>query len=134
MRYKNVLLEAEGRTAFFLRPRSPLSLGESGGTVGGMTRLPSPTPVPGPALSRDDLVSILTGVASGEYRTSDLLPRANAWLEARGRNPVTAKTLGEEIARRLKLERRHVHGHLVAWRVTPEAVAGRDWFVEPGSS
>lgn len=85
-------------------------------------------------MTRDDLVAILTGLEPGEYRTRDLLPRANSWLERQGRPPVTAKTLGEEIARRLGLERRIVVGHVAAWHVTPEAVAGRDWFVEPRGS
>lgn len=93
-----------------------------------MTELPSADPIASPTLSRDDLVAILTGLGRGEYRTRDLLPRANAWLERQGRTPVTAKTLGEEIARRIGLERRRVAGNVVAWHVTPEAVAGRDWF------
>lgn len=99
-----------------------------------MTELPSVAPIAGPALSRDDLVAILTGLEPGEYRTRDLIPRANAWLERQGRAPVTAKTLGEEIARRLGLKRRNVAGNVAAWHVTPEAVAGRDWFVEPRRS
>ena len=97
-----------------------------------MDELPSATPIPAPPLSREDLVAVLTGLEPGEYRTRDLLPRVNAWLEREGRPPVTAKTLGEQIAYRLGLERRVVKGHVAAWRVTPEAVAGRDWFVEPG--
>jgi len=83
-------------------------------------------------LSREDLVAILTGLEPGEYRTRDLLPRANAWLEREGREPVTAKALGEEIRRKLSLERRKIVGNVAAWRITPEALAGRDWFVEPG--
>lgn len=96
-----------------------------------MSGLPNVAPIPGPALSRDDLVAALSGLEPGEYVTRDLLPRVNAWLENEGRAPVSAKTLGEHIGRVLQLERRRMRGNVSAWRVTPEALNGRDWFAQP---
>lgn len=80
---------------------------------------------------RDDLIQVLTGLAPGWYTSRDLLPRYNAWAADNGRESITAKTLGESVNRVLRLDRRNVHGNVRAFHVTPEALSGRDWFVEP---
>lgn len=81
-------------------------------------------------MERADLVAVLKGLRPGWYTSRDLVPRVNAWLESKGKEPVSAKTLGEGLARRLKLERRYGPGHTRQFLVTPEAVEGRDWFVD----
>jgi hypothetical protein len=100
------------------------------GTLGDMAELPNVIPVSGPRLSQDDLVDVLSGLDPGWYVTRDLLPRVNVWLTNKGREPVSAKTLGESIAHRLKLEGRYGPGHRREFHITLDAVAGRDWFVD----
>lgn len=93
-----------------------------------MTDLPGASPFQPSHLSRADLTEILTGLAPGEYRSRDLLPRATVWLESKGRVPVTVKSLGESLAREFTFQRRKVKGGVIAFTITPEAVAGRDGF------
>lgn len=93
-----------------------------------MSGLPNVPQLQQARLSREDLTEILRGLAPGEYLSRDLLPRVNVWLESQGRKPVSTKTVGESLTRALKLESRRVAGGVKAFRITPEAVAGRDWF------
>lgn len=96
-----------------------------------MTDLPVPVPVVAVSPTRDDLVAVLTGLDPGVYYSRDLLPRYLAWAKAVGKRPITAKILGQSMARHFQFPHRSVNGRS-AWTITPEAVAGRDWFVEPG--
>lgn len=103
------------------------------GTVGDMTELPDVAPVADTDLKQADLLPVLEGLAPGWYTSRDLVRRMNVWLASKGRDPVSAKTMGEAMARRLKLDRRNGPGHVRQFHVTPAAVAGRDWFVEPSA-
>jgi hypothetical protein len=91
-----------------------------------------PTQIADPP-TREDLIELLTGLAPGWYRSRDLHPRYLVWAERKGRTPVTIKTLGETISRVMMLDKRRSKGNVVQFRVTPDAVAGRDWFVDPES-
>ena len=95
-----------------------------------MGELPNVAPVQGRLLSRSDLTAVLTGLAPGWYLSRDLLPRTNVWLKSQGRDSITAHALGNALHRVMMLERRNVHGNVRAFRITPAAVEGRDWFVE----
>jgi len=75
-----------------------------------MDNLPNVEPLseesPATALSRDDLIEIMGGLRDGWYRTRDLYPRYAVWAERKCLSLATPKTLGESIARELKLDRR----------------------------
>lgn len=88
--------------------------------------LPAVVPLrtPGSVLSEADIRSFLAGMKPGYYRTADLYPRYLAWTARENRDPVTAKTLGEVIRRKLTPERGAAHGHVAAWKITAEMTRG----------
>jgi hypothetical protein len=77
------------------------------------------------------LQEALADVPRGEYLSAELLPVFNDWAARSGQEPITAKQLGEAIARELTLDSRRCHGNARRWHLTPEGLACRNWFVEP---
>lgn len=75
-------------------------------------------------MSEYDLRSFLAGVKPDWYRTKDLYPRYLAWAQRQGKDPASAKTLGEMIRRVLRPDRRYAHGHLSVWKITEEMTRG----------
>lgn len=79
-------------------------------------------------MSREELSAILSQVKPGKYLSRDLLPEVNDWLNRNGRQPISAKKLGERLRRVMGFRPCGARRGNSIWLITPEAIAGRDWF------
>lgn len=79
--------------------------------------------------TEDDLRAALGDLPEGHYLSRDLLAHYLAWAETNGREPVTAKVLGEAIAARLCLPSSKYRGS-TRWHLTKRSLECRDWYQE----
>lgn len=83
-------------------------------------------------LTAEQLTAAFRGLEPNWYSTAELHARHVEWAAREGREPESAKTVGESIRRTMRhIERRTGHKGGKLWYVSDRVLAGRDWFDGP---